>query len=132
MAELAGCGLTLLEAIQAATSRAADLLGVQDRTGSIQKGLEADLIAVERNPLEDLVALQDVLLVISDGKIALETASKCRFLLQRRISPHFSQPVLVESRKRRTDRRWIISIHSGRTRIRLGPECYSGCSTSNY
>ena len=70
--ELTLCGLSPIEAIQSATLRAAQLLQIEDRTGTIQAGKEADLIAVEGNPLEDIGALQDVLLVISNGRIALD------------------------------------------------------------
>ena len=64
-------GMTPLEAIRAATSVAADLLGVGSRTGSLTPGYEADLILVEANPLQDIRALADVLVVISNGRIAL-------------------------------------------------------------
>lgn len=70
--ELVGVGLTPLQAIQAATTVAAELLGVQNRTGRVAAGLEADLIVVERNPLEDMRTLQDVLLVVNNGKIVLD------------------------------------------------------------
>lgn len=71
IAELVGLGMPPMEAIQAATSVAADCLGISQRTGSIRAGLEADLIAIERNPLKEITALGDVLLVVNDGKIAL-------------------------------------------------------------
>ncbi len=66
------CGLSNLEAIRAATSVAAEMMSIEDRTGSIQVGLEADLIAVDRNPLEDILALQDVLLVVNNGAVVLD------------------------------------------------------------
>ncbi len=69
---LRNCGLTPAEAILAATMRGAELLGIEARTGKIAPGMEADLIAVSDDPLADLVALQDVLVVISDGRIALD------------------------------------------------------------
>jgi imidazolonepropionase-like amidohydrolase len=64
-------GLTPLEALRSATTVAADLLGLGGKTGAIQPGLEADLIVVERNPLQDARALADVLVVISNGRVAL-------------------------------------------------------------
>lgn len=64
-------GMTPVEALRAATTSAAELLGVGDRTGTIRQGLEADLIVVERNPLADVRALSDVLVVISNGQVAL-------------------------------------------------------------
>jgi imidazolonepropionase-like amidohydrolase len=68
-------GLTPLEALQAATINAAELFGIQDRTGRIAPGLEADLIAVEENPLENPVTLQDILLVISNGRVGVNRLS---------------------------------------------------------
>lgn len=64
-------GLSPMDAIKAGTSVAAECFGVQTRTGAIRKGLEADLIAVERDPLADIRNLQDVLLVVNNGKVAL-------------------------------------------------------------
>jgi imidazolonepropionase-like amidohydrolase len=69
---LVACGLTPMEAIQAATSVAAELLRIEDRTGSLRKGYEADLIVVDRNPLESVLYLQDVLFVVNDGKVVLD------------------------------------------------------------
>jgi imidazolonepropionase-like amidohydrolase len=61
-------GMTPLQAIQAATVNAADLLGVKDR-GAIGAGLRADLIAVDGNPLENIKILEDVKFVMKAGKI---------------------------------------------------------------
>jgi len=64
-------GMSPFDAIRSATSAAAELLGIERRTGSIQPGYEADLIVVEGNPLEDIRLLQDVEIVISNGRVAL-------------------------------------------------------------
>ena len=64
-----------MEAIKAATRVAAELAGIEDRTGSIQEGLEADLIVVDRNPLENILSLQDVLMVVNNGKVVLDRLS---------------------------------------------------------
>jgi imidazolonepropionase-like amidohydrolase len=71
VASLVEAGLTPVEALRSATAVAADLLGLAGRTGAIQTGMEADLIVVERNPLQDVRALADVLVVISNGRVAL-------------------------------------------------------------
>lgn len=68
---LVDLGLTALEAIRSATTVAADLLGVGDRTGALKVGYEADLILVESNPLQNIRSLADVLVVISNGFVAL-------------------------------------------------------------
>lgn len=64
-------GLTNFEALQAATTSSAELLQLQDQTGRIVPGYEADLILVPANPLTHIEALQDVLFVMSNGKVAL-------------------------------------------------------------
>jgi imidazolonepropionase-like amidohydrolase len=38
----------------------------------LERGFEADLVAVEANPLEDARALRDPLLVVSNGRVALD------------------------------------------------------------
>jgi imidazolonepropionase-like amidohydrolase len=65
-------GLSPLQAIQAATSSASSLLGLEREIGSIATGKLADLILVDGNPLEDIALLEDpnrVVTVIQGGKI---------------------------------------------------------------
>ena len=62
-------GMTSMQAIQAATSSAADLLGHSSEIGSIKPGKYADLIAVAGDPLADVRLLEDVKFVMKDGKI---------------------------------------------------------------
>jgi imidazolonepropionase-like amidohydrolase len=50
----------------------AELLELDDRSGRIEVGFEADLILVPGNPLTNIEALQDVLLVMSNGRLALK------------------------------------------------------------
>ena len=64
-------GMTPLEAIRSATVVAAEMLGLEESTGAIRPGLEADLIVVQGNPLEDIRFLQDVLMVVSNGRIGM-------------------------------------------------------------
>lgn len=61
-------GMTEKEALQAATINSADLLGKTDR-GEIKKGLLADLIAVDQNPLEEIETLSEVKFVMKGGQI---------------------------------------------------------------
>lgn len=68
--ELVGIGMTPLEAIQAATSKCAEVLGISKRTGSVRPGMEADLIVLDANPLEDIKTVKNVVLVVNDGQIA--------------------------------------------------------------
>jgi imidazolonepropionase-like amidohydrolase len=62
-------GMTPMQAIQAATSSAADLLGRSDQIGSIKKGKYADVIAVAGDPLKDVSLLENVQFVMKDGKV---------------------------------------------------------------
>ncbi len=65
-------GMSNFEALQTATVSSADLLGLSAVTSQITEGYEADMIVVPANPLENIEALQDVLMVISNGQIALK------------------------------------------------------------
>jgi len=65
-------GFTPLEAVQSATIRNAEMLRLEKSIGVIDAGYEADLIAVEHNPLEHIITVQDPLLVISNGRIGLD------------------------------------------------------------
>ena len=58
-----------MDAIKAATSRAASLLGVEATVGSIVVGKQADLILVAGNPATDLASLADVRLVMKSGEV---------------------------------------------------------------
>lgn len=71
VAEFVALGMSPMDAIKAGTSRAAECMGIAGRTGAIKAGLEADLIVVERDPLADIVNLQDVLVVINNGRVAM-------------------------------------------------------------
>jgi imidazolonepropionase-like amidohydrolase len=62
-------GMTPGQAIAAATVNAADLLGLSEQVGTLEPGKQADLIAVEGNPLEDVTVLKDVKLVMKGGAV---------------------------------------------------------------
>jgi imidazolonepropionase-like amidohydrolase len=71
IAYLVDAGLSPLAAIQAATIGGAELLGIAARTGSLAPDMEADLIVVDGNPLDRIWILQNPLLVMSNGQVAL-------------------------------------------------------------
>lgn len=58
-----------MRAIQSSTSVAAQLLRMEHRIGAIKPGLQADLIAVEGDPLANIALLQDVRFVMKGGTI---------------------------------------------------------------
>ena len=62
-------GLTPIQAIQTATTTAAELLGMQDKIGSIQAGAFADIIALKKDPTKDISALQNIDWIMKDGKL---------------------------------------------------------------
>jgi imidazolonepropionase-like amidohydrolase len=62
-------GMTPMQAIQAATSNAADLLGHSDEVGSLKAGKSADIIAVAGDPISDIRVLEDVKFVMKEGKV---------------------------------------------------------------
>ena len=62
-------GMPAMEAIQSATVSAADLLGLADQVGSLEKGKLADIIAVEGNPLQDIKVLSKISFVMKEGKV---------------------------------------------------------------
>jgi imidazolonepropionase-like amidohydrolase len=62
-------GMTPIEAIRSATVVAAQLIGWQDRVGSVAPGLLADLVAVDGDPTEDVSVLEDVAFVMKGGEV---------------------------------------------------------------
>jgi imidazolonepropionase-like amidohydrolase len=60
-------GMTPMEAIQAATSRAAFYMGWDNQVGAVETGFLADLVAIKGNPLDDISLLENVDVVIKGG-----------------------------------------------------------------
>jgi imidazolonepropionase-like amidohydrolase len=75
VAELVRVGVPAMEAIESSTSLAAQCLGIEQRTGAIRPGLEADIVVVDRDPLTSIDALRDVVLIVNNGRIALNRLS---------------------------------------------------------
>jgi imidazolonepropionase-like amidohydrolase len=62
-------GMTPMQAIQSATSRAAELLDMSSQLGRVAPGAYADLVAVDADPLADVAALKNVSFVMKDGVV---------------------------------------------------------------
>lgn len=63
-------GMKPIDAIQAATLNAADLIGIGGKAGSVETGYWADIIAVDGNPLENVPVLESVKFVMKGGVVA--------------------------------------------------------------
>jgi imidazolonepropionase-like amidohydrolase len=76
-AKMVEWGMKPIDAIQAATIRAADLIGWADRVGALETGHEADIIAVTGDPTQDVRLLESIKFVMKDGVVYRnELASK--------------------------------------------------------
>ena len=62
-------GMTPLQALRSATIETARLLDAEDEIGTLEAGKYADIVAVDRDPTEDIKALRNILLVMKGGKV---------------------------------------------------------------
>ena len=62
-------GMLPMDAVKSSTMVSAELLGIQDKLGSIETNKIADIIAVEGNPIDDISFLQNVIFVMKEGKV---------------------------------------------------------------
>jgi hypothetical protein len=66
---LVDAGLTPMQAIMAATSNGAELLGLDRKIGTVEKGKTADLVLVDANPLQEITNTKKIFKVIKDGRV---------------------------------------------------------------
>jgi len=69
-------GMKPIDAIQAATINAADLIGIPDKIGSLEPGHYADLIAVSGDPLTNIKVLENVKFVLKGGTVIKNNFTK--------------------------------------------------------
>jgi imidazolonepropionase-like amidohydrolase len=62
-------GMTPARALRTAGPAAAELLGLADRIGTLEKGKEADVVAVAGDPLADIRATERVVFVMKGGQV---------------------------------------------------------------
>jgi imidazolonepropionase-like amidohydrolase len=67
-------GLPPIEALRAATSADAELLGISQKVGTLEKGRLADIVAIPGDPTTDITATERVSFVMKDGKIVKNAA----------------------------------------------------------
>lgn len=92
------CGLSEKDALQAATIAGAQALQIDHLVGTVEAGKQADLIIVEGNPLDDIQALQNIKIVIRNGRWlfpqgliqqAAEYAQSAEPLAEKRFDDHY-------------------------------------------
>ena len=66
---MAKAGISNMDVIKSATVNGADLLGMSDKIGTLAVGKQADIIATDGSPLDDIEQLLDVDFVMKDGKV---------------------------------------------------------------
>jgi len=66
---MTGLGMAPVDALKAATSSDAELLGISEKVGTLEKGKLADVIAMPGDPTADITATERVSFVMKDGKI---------------------------------------------------------------
>jgi imidazolonepropionase-like amidohydrolase len=67
--EMVRLGMTPADALRSATVIAAELFAIDGIDGTISPGMMADLIAVERNPIDDISAIKDIAYVVKSGVV---------------------------------------------------------------
>ena len=68
-------GQSPMDAVISATSLAAESMKLEKQIGSLTAGLQADIVAVDGNPLQDITALRRVSFVMKGGKVYKHTAA---------------------------------------------------------
>ena len=69
------CGIAAVDILRAATVTGARIIGKAGVLGVIAEGAEADMIVLDANPLEDLSALRDICITVSDGDLVYSRPS---------------------------------------------------------
>ena len=82
---LVSAGLSPLEALQSATIRAAQFLGVDELFGSVEEGKVANLVLLDSNPLEDIRNTKEIRGVVLRGNF-LDKAKLDELLVHQRLS----------------------------------------------
>jgi len=75
-AKMVEWGMKPLDAIQAATINAADLIGWKDKVGSLEPGFYADIVGVKGDPLADVKILESVSFVMKGGEVVRNDSAK--------------------------------------------------------
>ena len=69
-------GQAPMDAMVSANALAAEALGLADQIGALAPGLQADIIALDGNPLEDITAVRRVVFVMKGGKVYRDAGTR--------------------------------------------------------
>jgi len=84
-------GMSAIDALKSATANDAELLGIAQKVGTLEKGKLADVIAVPGDPTADITATERVSFVMKEGKIIRQGASGAQHA-EKAVSPDVSAP----------------------------------------
>jgi imidazolonepropionase-like amidohydrolase len=68
-AQMVRVGMKPIDALKSGTSVDAQLLGISEKTGSLEVGKWADIVAVPGNPVDDIHATEKVMFVMKEGTV---------------------------------------------------------------
>src|SRR5881296_4074517 len=86
-------GMTPVDALRSATASDAELLGIGQKVGTLEKGKLADVIAMPGDPTSDITATERVLFVMKEGKIIRRGAPTVQGISESTTPPEVSDPV---------------------------------------
>ena len=86
-------GMSAIDALKSATSNNAELLGIGQKVGTLEKGKLADVIAMPGDPTSDITATERVYFVMKEGKIIRQGPRTPQGTAESTTSPEVSDPV---------------------------------------
>jgi len=86
-------GMSAIDALKSATSNDAELLGIGQKVGTLEKGKLADVIAMPGDPTSDITATERVYFVMKEGKIIRQGPRTPQGTAESTTSPDVSDPV---------------------------------------
>src|SRR5438128_8915069 len=82
-----------IDALKSATANDAELLGIGQKVGTLEKGKLADIIAMPGDPTSDITATERVTFVMKEGKIIRQGPRTAQGTVKATIMPDVSEPV---------------------------------------
>src|SRR5213596_775867 len=86
-------GMTSIDALKSATANDAELLGIAQKVGTLEKGKLADVIAMPGDPTSDITASEHVSFVMKEGKIVRQGQPAAQKVTESTPSPDVAAPV---------------------------------------